>query len=151
MQVAAVHALAKLARQSATEQVAQAYAGQDFRFGREYLIPKPFDSRVLLWVAPAVAKAAMDTGVARAPIAGHGRLPRSGLSKLIDPSWERAGAHLSKGAEGPKRLVFPRAAPAHHEGRRDLRRRAHRQAILLGDRERIKKVAAEHQIDLTGI
>ncbi len=65
MKLAAIHALAHLAREDVPENVTAAYGGQNFTFGRNYIIPKPFDPRVLLWVAPAVAKAAMQTGVAR--------------------------------------------------------------------------------------
>jgi malate dehydrogenase (oxaloacetate-decarboxylating)(NADP+) len=65
MKMAAVKALATLAKQDVPENVSRAYGGARFRFGRDYLIPKPFDRRVLLWVAPAVAQAAMDSGVAR--------------------------------------------------------------------------------------
>ncbi|MCO5141899.1 MAG: NADP-dependent malic enzyme [Oligoflexia bacterium] len=68
MKVATAKALAALAKEPTPEIVSQAYGGTKFEFGREYLIPKPFDPRVLLWVAPAVAKAASDTGVARLPI-----------------------------------------------------------------------------------
>ncbi len=68
MKLAAVHALAKLAKEEVPEKVSAAYGGQSFSFGPEYLIPKPFDPRVLLWVTPAVAKAAMDSGVAKYPI-----------------------------------------------------------------------------------
>lgn len=72
MKLAAVHALAKLAREDVPEKVSAAYGGQQFTFGPEYIIPKPFDPRVLLWVTPAVAKAAMDSGVARKPIKDFG-------------------------------------------------------------------------------
>jgi malate dehydrogenase (oxaloacetate-decarboxylating)(NADP+) len=65
MKLAAVNALAELAREDVPESVSAAYANQTFHFGREYIIPKPFDNRVLLKVAPAVAKAAMDSGVAQ--------------------------------------------------------------------------------------
>jgi malate dehydrogenase (oxaloacetate-decarboxylating)(NADP+) len=68
MKLAAVHALAKLTREDVPERVSAAYGGQQFTFGPEYIIPKPFDPRVLLWVTPAVAKAAMDSGVAKKPI-----------------------------------------------------------------------------------
>jgi malate dehydrogenase (oxaloacetate-decarboxylating)(NADP+) len=68
MKVAAAKALAQLAKEPVPEMVSAAYGGTKFQFGREYLIPKPFDPRVLLWVAPAVAKAASDSGVARFPI-----------------------------------------------------------------------------------
>jgi malate dehydrogenase (oxaloacetate-decarboxylating)(NADP+) len=65
MKLAAVHALAELAKEEVPEEVKMAYGGEDFKFGKNYLIPKPFDSRVLTRVTPAVAKAAMDSGVAR--------------------------------------------------------------------------------------
>ena len=65
MKMAAVKALALLAKEEVPESVSRAYDGQKFKFGREYLIPKPFDRRVLMWVAPAVAEAAMKSGVAR--------------------------------------------------------------------------------------
>ncbi len=65
MLMAATHALAELARAGVPESVASAYAGEEFSFGPEYLIPKPFDPRVLYYVAPAVAKAAMESGSAR--------------------------------------------------------------------------------------
>jgi malate dehydrogenase (oxaloacetate-decarboxylating)(NADP+) len=68
MKLAAVHALAQLARADVPEKVSLAYGGKEFHFGPEYIIPKPFDPRVLMWVAPAVAKAAIDSGVAQAPI-----------------------------------------------------------------------------------
>ncbi|NBV51488.1 phosphotransacetylase [bacterium] len=68
MKLAAVHALAKLTREPVPEKVFSAYGGAPFEFGPEYIIPKPFDSRVLLWVCPAVAKAAMESGVARTKI-----------------------------------------------------------------------------------
>lgn len=68
MKLAACQALAQLAREDVPEAVSHRYGGQTFRFGRDYLIPKPFDPRVLKRVAPAVAKAAIATGVAKKPI-----------------------------------------------------------------------------------
>jgi malate dehydrogenase (oxaloacetate-decarboxylating)(NADP+) len=65
MKIAAVKALARLAREDVPDYVSKAYGGKKFKFGPEYIIPKPFDSRVLLWVAPAVAQAAMESGVAQ--------------------------------------------------------------------------------------
>ncbi len=65
MKMAAVRALAALAKEPVPESVSRAYGGQTFQFGREYLIPKPFDPRVLVWESVAVAEAAMRTGVAR--------------------------------------------------------------------------------------
>ncbi|MFO6420442.1 NADP-dependent malic enzyme [Hylemonella sp. W303a] len=69
MEIAAVHAMAKLAQAEQSEVVAAAYVGEPLIFGREYLIPKPFDPRLMIEIAPAVAQAAMDGGVARRPIA----------------------------------------------------------------------------------
>src|SRR6476620_1559065 len=68
MKMAAVHALADLAKEDVPESVSRAYGGLKFKFGRDYLIPKPFDRRALLYVAPAVAEAAMKSGVARLEI-----------------------------------------------------------------------------------
>ncbi|MFO0122141.1 MAG: NADP-dependent malic enzyme [Inhella sp.] len=69
MEVAAVHAIAELAQAEQSEVVAAAYAGATLSFGPEYLIPKPFDPRLMMRIAPAVARAAMDSGVAQRPIA----------------------------------------------------------------------------------
>ncbi|HEX5697752.1 MAG TPA: phosphate acyltransferase, partial [Rhodoferax sp.] len=68
MEMAAVHAIAELAQAEQSEVVAVAYAGEPLAFGREYLIPKPFDPRLMMKVAPAVAQAAFDSGVALRPI-----------------------------------------------------------------------------------
>jgi malate dehydrogenase (oxaloacetate-decarboxylating)(NADP+) len=68
MKLAAVHALAALAKEAVPESVRRAYGNRDFTFGTEYIIPKPFDPRVLYYVAPAVARAAIDSGVARRKI-----------------------------------------------------------------------------------
>ena len=68
MKLAAVRALAELARQEVPEKVSEAYGGQSFSFGPDYIIPKPFDPRVIMSVAPAVAKAAQESGVAQKPI-----------------------------------------------------------------------------------
>ncbi len=69
MEIAAVHAIAELAQAEQSEVVAAAYAGEKLAFGREYLIPKPFDPRLMIKIAPAVAQAAVDSGVAKRPIA----------------------------------------------------------------------------------
>ena len=69
MEIAAVHAIAALAQAEQSEVVAAAYAGEELAFGPEYLIPKPFDPRLMMKIAPAVAKAAADSGVALRPIA----------------------------------------------------------------------------------
>ena len=68
MEIAAVHAIAELAQAEQSEVVAAAYAGENLAFGPEYLIPKPFDPRLMIKIAPAVARAAADSGVARRPV-----------------------------------------------------------------------------------
>lgn len=68
MKLAATHALAALAREPVPESVCQAYGAERMQFGPDYIIPKPFDPRVLVWVASAVAEAAMQSGVARLPV-----------------------------------------------------------------------------------
>ena len=69
MKLACVKAIAELAQAEQSDVVAMAYGGQDLTFGPEYIIPKPFDPRLIIRIAPAVAKAAMDSGVATRPIA----------------------------------------------------------------------------------
>ena len=69
MKLACVHEIAALAKAEASDEVAAAYAGQTLRFGPDYLIPTPFDARLILRIAPAVAQAAVDSGVATRPIA----------------------------------------------------------------------------------
>ncbi len=69
MKLACVRQIADLAKEEVSEEVASAYAGQELAFGRDYIIPKPFDSRLILRIAPAVAAAAAASGVATRPIA----------------------------------------------------------------------------------
>ena len=105
MKLAVVHALAELARIEASDISAAAYGGELPHFGRDYLIPQPFDPRLLLFIAPAVAKAAMESGVATRPIEDldeyRSRLSqfvfRSGL--LMQPIFDQAKAN-------PKRVVY---------------------------------------------
>jgi malate dehydrogenase (oxaloacetate-decarboxylating)(NADP+) len=105
MKQAAVKAIADLAMAESSERVADAYSGERLVFGPEYLIPKPFDPRLISEIAPAVARAAMETGVATRPItdfdAYHEKLAgfvfRSGM--LMKPIFERA-------RQDPKRIIF---------------------------------------------
>ena len=151
MKLAAAKALAALAREEVPESVVKAYAGQKFSFGPEYIIPKPFDPRVLLWVAPAVAKAAMDTGVAKQPIADM-KAYREHLEGLQGRSKDVIRSVIHRAKANPKRVVFP-------EGDHPLILQAVAQMveegicvpILLGEPAKIKTVAAEKGIDLVGI
>jgi malate dehydrogenase (oxaloacetate-decarboxylating)(NADP+) len=106
MKMAASQALAALARMDVPDSVSKAYGGETFRFGREYLIPKPFDFRVLLWVAPAVAEAAMASGVARRPIQDMNAYLRR-LEAMISRSREVMSVVLEKARRDPRRIVFP--------------------------------------------
>ncbi|TZG26348.1 NADP-dependent malic enzyme [Sphingomonas montanisoli] len=108
MKIAAAQALAELAREQVPEEVAAAYGGTAPRFGRDYIIPAPFDPRLMEVVPAAVAQAAMDTGVARKPILDMDAY-RQGLKARLNPTtsvltnaYENARAH-------PKRVVFAEA------------------------------------------
>ncbi len=116
MKLAAVHALAKLAREDVPDKVSATYGGKSFKFGREYLIPKPFDTRVLMRVAPAVAEAAMKGGVARRQIEDWDHY-RETLEALQGPSkvFIRSAinrVHQNAEAAGGQlpRIVFPEGA-----------------------------------------
>jgi malate dehydrogenase (oxaloacetate-decarboxylating)(NADP+) len=106
MKLAAAHALAALAREDVPEQVLKAYGVKRLQFGKEYLIPKPFDPRVLLWEAPAVARAAVATGVARRPIADFDAY-RDSLERILGRSREVMQLIVHKAQQQPHRLVFP--------------------------------------------
>ncbi len=106
MKIAAVKALASLAKEEVPDYVSKAYGGKKFTFGREYIIPKPFDPRVLFWVAPAVAKAAMESGVARKPISDFEEYKKR-LEKLLDKSKEFLRVIFDKAKTSPKKIVFP--------------------------------------------
>jgi malate dehydrogenase (oxaloacetate-decarboxylating)(NADP+) len=105
MKMAAVKALANLAKEDVPDSVVRAYGGKPFKFGREYLIPKPFDYRVLLWEAPAVAEAAIATGVARKPWSSKEDYVRELESRV---SRIRRVMHvvMDKAKAAPKRIVF---------------------------------------------
>jgi malate dehydrogenase (oxaloacetate-decarboxylating)(NADP+) len=105
MMVAATQALAELARQEVPESVIMAYGGDQFEYGREYIIPKPFDPRVLFWVAPAVAKAAMEDGVSRIELDLDDYRDR--LKASLGPGMEVMQRMVSKARRSPKRVVLP--------------------------------------------
>jgi malate dehydrogenase (oxaloacetate-decarboxylating)(NADP+) len=106
MQLAAVRALAELAREDVPDSVLRAYGVDALRFGRDYLIPKPIDYRVLLHVPPAVARAAMESGVARVPIADFDQYQRR-LETLISRRFELMRGIMDRAKRAPQRVVFP--------------------------------------------
>ncbi|HKV10025.1 MAG TPA: NADP-dependent malic enzyme [Thermoanaerobaculia bacterium] len=106
MKLAAVKALADLAREDVPDAVLKAYGLDSMRFGREYLIPKPIDYRVLLRVPPAVARAAMESGVARTPIDDFDAYRRR-LETLISRRLELMRRVIDRARRDPRRVVFP--------------------------------------------
>jgi malate dehydrogenase (oxaloacetate-decarboxylating)(NADP+) len=106
MKLAAVRALAALAREDVPDSVLKAYGLEALRFGRDYLIPKPLDHRVLLAVPPAVAAAAMESGVARVPIPDFDAYRRR-LETLISRRLELMRGLIDQAKRKPKRIVFP--------------------------------------------
>ncbi|OGS04597.1 MAG: phosphate acetyltransferase [Elusimicrobia bacterium RIFCSPLOWO2_02_FULL_61_11] len=150
MKLAATYALAKLAKEDVPDSVRKAYGGQKLQFGRDYIIPKPFDSRVLIWEASAVAEAAMKTGVAQKPV--DIALYRLQLEKRLGRAREVMRNVIDKAQRNPKRIVFP-------EGEEEKIQRAAQELmdekiatpILLGNEARIKASIAEHGLSLDGV
>ncbi len=150
MELAATHALAALAKEDVPDSVRRAYGGTALKFGPEYIIPKPFDRRVLIWEASAVAKAAMETGVAQNPVdlAEY----RESLEKLLGKAHELMRTMIHKAQTNPKRIVFPEGT---HQ---KILRACHRlieekiaYPILLGCPEEIQSKAAELEVPLSGV
>jgi len=147
MKIAASYALANLAKEDVPDSVIRAYGGNRIEFGSEYIIPKPFDPRVLLWEAPAVAKAAMDSGVAKRPIADFDQY-RDCLEGRLGKSREVMRFFIHKAQHLRKRIVFP-------EGEEVKILRAAQiliddkiaKPILIGNPEKIKNKVEELGLD----
>lgn len=147
MKLAAVKAIAKIAKETVPEEVNEAYSERNLSFGRELIIPKPLDPRLISRIAPAVARAAMESGVAKAPIKDWEKYDqelkkRLGLdNKLIKNITQRA-------KKSPKRVVFAEADNykilkaaylAQDEGIAE--------PILLGNKDRIHEMMKEYKLD----
>jgi malate dehydrogenase (oxaloacetate-decarboxylating)(NADP+) len=149
MKLAATRALADLAKEDVPDSVCRAYGVERLQFGPEYLIPKPFDPRVLLWEAVAVAKAAMETGVAQEPV--NLDVYWDQLERRLGKAYEVSRMMIHKACRNPKSVVFP-------EGDNDkILRACHTlleeriaEPILLGNAASIQKKTAELGLDLTG-
>jgi malate dehydrogenase (oxaloacetate-decarboxylating)(NADP+) len=150
MKTAASHALANLAKEDVPDSVIRIYGGKRIEFGRDYIIPKPFDPRVLLWEAPAVAKAAMESGVALRPF--------KDMEKYIDSLEARLGKanevmrfFIHEAQHSPKQIVFP-------EGEEESILRASQiildekiaKPILLGSRSLMNQKIKDLGLDLEG-
>jgi len=147
MKIAAANAIAMLAREDVPDEVNNAYSGQPLKFGRDYIIPAPFDPRLISAISSSVAQAAMDTGVARKPIKDM-QAYKNELSARLDPTasflqeiYKRITAKNAKVvfAEGEEEVVI-RAALA-------FRNNGYGQPILVGREHRIKKAIEQLGLD----
>jgi len=146
MKLAAAHALADLAKEDVPDSVVRAYGGKPLRFGREYLIPKPFDYRVLLWEAPAVAEAAIESGVARKPYSSKEDYIRE-LENRLSRTRQVMHGVFDQAKLDPKRILFP-------EGEADKIVRAAKilaeegicKPVLIGSGEIINGLLADHEV-----
>jgi malate dehydrogenase (oxaloacetate-decarboxylating)(NADP+) len=151
MKIAAAYALAELAKMDVPESVNRAYNQKNLKFGKEYIIPKPLDPRLITTVAPAVAKAAMETGIATEPITDWDKYKKSlaerlGLgNELISQINERARKNPKTVvfAEGSNFNVLKAAQIVYNEGIA--------KPILLGNKELILELIEENQLDLHDI
>ncbi|MGQ0721544.1 MAG: NADP-dependent malic enzyme [Candidatus Eiseniibacteriota bacterium] len=149
MKLAATRALAALTKEDVPESVTNAYGLKRLRFGPDYLIPKPFDHRVLLWEASAVAEAAMKTGVARIPVDLDEY--RDQLESRLGKSREVLRIVINQAKRQPRKVVFP-------EGTHEKVLRATQivldegiaRPVLLGDKRAIEAMARELEVDLRG-
>ena len=150
MKIAAARALAELAHEAVPDSVAEAYGGSGFRFGPDYIIPKPFDTRVLWWCAPAVAEAAMKSGAARLKL-DIGEYRERLQRRTGGTQYTIMSRIVQRAKNAPKRIVFPdgdnikvlRACQiVLDEGI------AH--PILLGSEKKIRQRAADLDLDLEG-
>ncbi len=150
MKIAAVQALANLAKEDVPDEVAKAYGVDYFKFGKEYIIPKPFDHRVLTWESAAVAKAAMDSGAAQKEIDIEEY--KAQLSRRIGRGRIIMSVITDKAKKNPKKIVFPEGDSTR------ILRAAHIVAsegighpIVLGNKYKILELADEGEIDLTDL
>ncbi len=151
MKLAAVYAIADLAKQPVPETVNMAYNKANLQFGREYIIPKPVDPRLITSVAPAVAQAAMDSGVANYPIADmeaykQELIKRMGLdNSLMDRLTTRAKTN-------PKRIIFAEADNYKIlKAAQVIKNEGIGKPILLGNKVKIDQICEEFMINLEGV
>lgn len=148
MKIAAVKALAELAKQPVPEEVTEAYNLKLLTFGREFIIPKPLDARLITTVAPAVAKAAIESGVAKATITDWEEYEEH-LKKRMGLDNKMMQGILNKAKQNPKRVVFAEAD--HHKilkAAQIAKEEGFALPILLGNRTEILKIAEDYEIDI---
>ncbi|KAA9341052.1 NADP-dependent malic enzyme [Adhaeribacter soli] len=148
MKLAAVKALSELAKEPVPDIVTKAYGDNSIVFGREYLIPKPLDPRLITAISPAVAKAAMESGVARKPIENWEAYHQELLTRIgIDQ--KLMNRIISQAKQDPKRVVF---AEADHikilKAAQVVKDQKIATPILLGNRKKIERIIQENNLDL---
>jgi len=151
MKLAAVKAIAALAKETIPEEVIEAYGGKNISFGREQFIPKPLDPRLIYYVAPAVAKAAMDSGVAKNPILDWEAYENQLKTRLgIDNKLVRD--ITSKAQSNPKTVVFTEADNVKIlKAAQIALEEGIALPILLGNKEKIQKLIVEYAIELPDV
>jgi malate dehydrogenase (oxaloacetate-decarboxylating)(NADP+) len=151
MKLAAVRALADLAKKPVPDMVNMAYGKDNLAFGREYIIPKPVDPRLLTTVAPAVARAAMETNVAKFPIKDWEAYEME-LSKRLGLDNTLSRAIVNKAKQNPMRVVLADAENlAVLKAAQMVKDEGIATPILLGNVEKIEKLVQENQLDLSNI
>ena len=151
MKKAAVFAIAELAKRTVPEAVNLAYNSRNLKFGKDYIIPKPIDFRLITSVSPAVAKAAIDSGVARKIITDWEAYNEELKSRLgMDDKLLRTVTNKAKSS--PKRVVFAEADNYKIlKSAQIVKDEGIAIPILLGNRERIRQIIAEHELELEGV
>ncbi|TNE78885.1 MAG: NADP-dependent malic enzyme [Bacteroidetes bacterium] len=151
MKLAAVKAIAELAKEPVPEIVNSAYNEKNTTFGKFYIIPKPIDPRLITRVAPAVAKAAMDSGVAKHPIQDWEAYETELRSRLGLEN--KFISYISvKAKQDPKRVIFAEADTYKVlKAAQIVRDEGIAEPILLGRRDKIERLVAENQLDIEGI
>jgi malate dehydrogenase (oxaloacetate-decarboxylating)(NADP+) len=149
MKLAATRALASLAKEDVPDSVLRAYDVERLDFGRQYIIPKPFDPRVLIWEASAVAQAAMDTGVAQVPVE-IGEY-REALERRLGKAYGVVRSMINKAQKQPKRIVFTEG----EEGKilracQILLDEKIALPVLLGSEDKIRAKVAEMHLHVDG-
>lgn len=151
MKVAAVKAIAELTKKPVPDVVNAAYNLKRLSFGRDYIIPKPLDPRLLTIVAPAVAKAAMKSGVSRISITDWDNY-NDKLREMMGYDNKMLRRFYETARQNPKKVVF---SESNHVNMLKAAESAYAEGIchpiLLGNEEKIANIASENQIDLTGI
>ncbi|WP_080057597.1 NADP-dependent malic enzyme [Spirosoma aerolatum] len=148
MKLAATYALADLAKKPVPDLVNLAYGESNLIFGRNYILPKPVDPRLLSTVAPAVAKAAMDSGVARLPITDWEGYEQQ-LARRLGQDNQISRVILSKAKASPKRVVFADAENLKVlKAAQQVRDEGIAYPILLGEKSKIEQLIRENSLDL---